>query len=124
MDRPRFLADESCDFAVVRALRRAGYDVDAVSERASRSVDRDLVQQAARDRRILVTEDKDFGWLVFASHEGSVGVILLRYPGNARSDLAADAVRIVREHARELEGAFVVLEPGRARIGRLPRSSS
>ena len=28
----RFLADESCDFAVVRALRQAGYDVLAVAE--------------------------------------------------------------------------------------------
>jgi hypothetical protein len=28
----RFLADESCDFAVVRALRGAGYDVVAVAE--------------------------------------------------------------------------------------------
>ena len=28
----RFLADESCDFAVVRALRADGYDVAALSE--------------------------------------------------------------------------------------------
>lgn len=35
----RFLADESCDFAVVRALRAEGHDVDAISERTSRSVD-------------------------------------------------------------------------------------
>jgi hypothetical protein len=28
----RFLADESCDFTVVRSLRAAGYDVLAVSE--------------------------------------------------------------------------------------------
>jgi hypothetical protein len=28
----RFLADESCDFAVVRALRAAGHDVVAVAE--------------------------------------------------------------------------------------------
>jgi len=28
----RFLADESCDFAVVRALRGAGHDVSAVTE--------------------------------------------------------------------------------------------
>ena len=28
----RFLADESCDFVVVRALRVEGYDVLAVSE--------------------------------------------------------------------------------------------
>lgn len=28
----RFLADESCDFAIVRALRADGFDVLAVSE--------------------------------------------------------------------------------------------
>ncbi len=34
-----FLADESCDFAVVRALRSAGHDVKAVSETAPGSED-------------------------------------------------------------------------------------
>lgn len=28
----KFLADESCDFAIVRVLREGGYDVLAVSE--------------------------------------------------------------------------------------------
>ena len=58
----RFLADESCDFAVVRALRAEGYDVLAVSEVMQRSDDRELIQQAYREKRILLTEDKDFGW--------------------------------------------------------------
>ncbi len=31
-EKLRFLADESCDFAVTRALRMAGYDVLAVAE--------------------------------------------------------------------------------------------
>jgi predicted nuclease of predicted toxin-antitoxin system len=117
----RFLADESCDFAVVRALRAEGHDVDALSERTSRSLDRDVVQQAARERRVLLTEDKDFGWLVFASQEGSAGVVLMRYPAHARSQLASDVMRLVREHASELPGAFVVLEPGQVRVSRLPR---
>ncbi len=60
----RFLADESCDFTVVRALRSKGYDVLAVSEYMQRSVDRDLIEQAHHENRILLTEDKDFGWLV------------------------------------------------------------
>ena len=42
----RFLADESCDFAVVRALRADGYDVLAVSEVMQRSDDRELIEQA------------------------------------------------------------------------------
>jgi len=57
----RFLADESCDHAVVRALRGAGFDVLAVNEIMQRSDDRYLIALAAEEQRILLTEDKDFG---------------------------------------------------------------
>jgi len=40
----RFLADEGCDFAVVRALREAGFDVVAVCEIMSGSNDSDIIK--------------------------------------------------------------------------------
>jgi predicted nuclease of predicted toxin-antitoxin system len=116
----RFLADESCDFAVVRALRAAGYDVIAVGEIQQRSVDRELIRDAVRDERILLTEDKDFGWLVFASDEASPGVIFIRYPGNAREALARHVGQVVAEHSETLHNAFVVIQPGHVRISRKP----
>jgi predicted nuclease of predicted toxin-antitoxin system len=57
-----FLADEGCDFAVVRALRTEGHDVLAVAEFMTRSVDSELMERAYQEKRILLTEDKDFGW--------------------------------------------------------------
>ncbi|MGH7311070.1 MAG: DUF5615 family PIN-like protein, partial [Candidatus Rokuibacteriota bacterium] len=42
----QFLADESCDFGVVRALRTAGFDVVAVAEIAPRLTDRAVVERA------------------------------------------------------------------------------
>ena len=63
----RFLADECCDFAAVRALRTHGRDVLAVSEFQSRSVDPDLMGLALTESRILLTEDKDLvGWYLRA----------------------------------------------------------
>ncbi len=56
-----FLADENCDFAVVRALRNAGHDVSAVTEFQQPSVDRELMELGLSEKRILLTEDKDFG---------------------------------------------------------------
>ena len=113
-----FLADESCDFAVVRALRADGFDVYAVSEVMQRSDDRKLVELARRENRILLTEDKDFGWLVFASAMESAGVVLIRYPGNARQALADAIRRVVEEHGDQLGNSFVVLQPGIVRITR------
>jgi predicted nuclease of predicted toxin-antitoxin system len=115
----RFLADESCDFAIVRALRAEGYDVLAVSEIMHRSDDRELIELASREKRILMTEDKDFGWLVFVSHADSAGVILIRFPGNARRTLAQTVKQLVQEQGKRLLGAFVVMQPGHIRISRM-----
>jgi predicted nuclease of predicted toxin-antitoxin system len=118
----RFLADESCDFAVVRTLRADGYDVHAVSEVMPRADDRAVIEQASREQRILLTEDKDFGRLVFASHADSAGVILIRFPGNARQTLAQAIRRVVQEQGERLLGTFVVLQPGYTRISRQPET--
>ncbi len=112
----RFLADESCDFGVVRALRTQGYDVFAVSEITTRSVDRELIDLAYQENRILITEDKDFGWLVYVSRANSAGVILIRYPGNTRRELAEAITKLVSDRGDELPGAFVVIQPGHIRI--------
>lgn len=114
----RFLADESCDFAVVRAWRAWGYDVIAVSEVAPGSADRDVIDQAGREQRIVLTEDKDFGWLVFVSHIDSAGVILMRFPGNARQTLTQAVRLLIQEQGKKLVGAFSVLGPGYVRINR------
>jgi predicted nuclease of predicted toxin-antitoxin system len=117
---PRFLADEGCDFAVVRALREAGFDVVAVCEVMSRSEDNDVIQRSHSENRILLTEDKDFGWLVFVSHADSAGVVLIRYPGNARATLPQTVVSLAKKHAMQLQNAFVVLQPNQVRFSRKP----
>ncbi len=116
----RFLADESLDFAVVRALRAAGSDVLAVTESMPSSADNDLITLAAEQQRILLTEDKDFGWLVFASYARPAGVVLVRFPGNARASLAQTMVELVREHGERLASSFTVLQPGQVRISERP----
>ena len=113
----RFLADESCDFAVVRALRAAGHDVHAVAELAFGSDDIVVMDLALREARILLTEDKDFGQLVYAYSRQSSGVIFIRYPANARKTLPRAVVNLIAEAKKELTCSFVVMSPGRVRIG-------
>lgn len=71
----RFLVDESCDFAVVRALRGASHDVVAVVEVARGAKDAAVLTLSRGEGRILLTEDKDFGQLVFADGGGAAGVV-------------------------------------------------
>ena len=116
----KFLADESCDFGVVRALRDNGHDVLAVCEFAKRLEDADVIDLSVREDRILITEDKDFGQLVFAHGHGTCGIILVRFAATARRRLPSDLVRLVEQQKQALRNSFVVLEPGRFRVTRLP----
>ncbi len=117
----RFLADESCDFTVVRALRSSGHDVFLVSETAPRAEDSEVISLAVRENRILLTEDKDFGQLVHAHGQETIGVIFLRFPPDTRKQIAKDVVKMVKNEGEKLVGCFVVVQPGRIRIGRNPR---
>ncbi len=114
----RFLADESCDFAVVRALRDHGHDVTAVVEIHPGADDKTVLALAASERRVLLTEDKDFGSLAYAEALESGGVILIRFPGRNRAALGSAIPQVVATIGPRLVGAFVVVEPGRARFSR------
>jgi predicted nuclease of predicted toxin-antitoxin system len=116
----RLLADESCDFSVVRVLRTAGRDVLAVSEVALGATDDEVIDLARRQKRILLTEDKDFGQLVFAAAQSVSGVVFIRYPATARATLPQSVLDLVSKEQDRLFGAFVVLQPGRIRITRSP----
>jgi predicted nuclease of predicted toxin-antitoxin system len=114
----RFPADESCDFAVVSALRLAGHDVIAVAQIIPSVEDESVLSMARSDGRVVVTEDKDFGLLAYAGGHETAGVVLIRFPARARSALGPAGVDVVSELGDRLVGAFVVIGPGRARVSR------
>jgi len=114
----KFLVDESCDFAVVRALRQAGHDVLAVCELAPSMADTDVMQLAGKEKRVLITEDKDFGQIFYSFTGKTHTVILIRYPNNIRKQLAPDVVRLIKLHGKKIIGSFVVAQPGRIRFSK------
>ena len=116
----RFLADESCDFAVVRALRRAGFDVLCISESSPRTEDSEVIRLALHEGRILLTEDKDFGRLVYSHGQDTLGVIFLRFPNFARREISRDVLNLVKQQGEKLVGSFVTVQPGRIRISHTP----
>lgn len=117
----RFLADESCDFAVVRSLRKAGHDVLAVAEISPRADDDVVLNLAAKEQCILLTEDKDFGELVYAKLQANCGVLLIRYPAKKRATMPKAVLALISKRGEELENRYVVMQPGRVRVGRKPK---
>jgi predicted nuclease of predicted toxin-antitoxin system len=61
----RWLVDECVDATLVGLLRQSRHEAPYVSNIAPRATDIDVINRAERDHRLLLTEDKDFGDLVF-----------------------------------------------------------
>jgi predicted nuclease of predicted toxin-antitoxin system len=83
-----------------------------------------VLQLALKEQRVLLTEDKDFGQLVFAAGAPASSVIFIRFPANARTLLPQTILDLVTAEQDRLVGAFVVVQPSRIRMTRSPTSTA
>ncbi|MEA3349724.1 MAG: DUF5615 family PIN-like protein [Chloroflexota bacterium] len=112
----RFLADECCDTALVEALRENGHDVLYVVESMRGTTDEKVLARAFSEERLLITEDKDFGELVYRFQHPARGIILLRFDVSERAFKITRLRELLEHEAQQLPGAFVVLEIEKVRI--------
>ena len=112
----KFLVDESAGASVAEYLRSVGHDVTAVATVMPKADDPDILGRATGEERIVVTNDKGFGDLVFRSGMGINGVLLLRL----RDESAANRVRVVRSvlerYGDRLPGHFTTATEWSVRI--------
>jgi predicted nuclease of predicted toxin-antitoxin system len=117
----RFLADESCDYRVVEALRASGHDVVAVVEESSGAPDPEVFARSRREHRVLITEDKDFGRLAVAAELGRQGgLLLVRCPEGSRTNLPQTITALVATLGERLLGTLAVWTPKRIRLRQIP----
>jgi predicted nuclease of predicted toxin-antitoxin system len=74
----KFLVDESTGKRLALLLMKHGYDVIFAGDWRKSALDDDVLEKAYKEKRVLITDDKDFGELVFRRGRKSAGVILLR----------------------------------------------
>ena len=111
----KLLADANLEPALVAALREDGHNVSYVREIRKTAKDDLILKLAHKQRRVVVTNDLDFGDLTVRDQMAHAGVILLRL---APLTLAARIAR-TREFLRSVSeiapGVLYVVEPARER---------
>ena len=107
---------DACVWGGVRQeLAVAGHDVVWVGDRAEDPGDDEILAQAYRERRVLVTLDKDFGELAIVHRASHCGI--LRLVNFSAREQARVCLRVLALYGDELQsGAIVTAEPGRLRV--------
>jgi predicted nuclease of predicted toxin-antitoxin system len=119
----KFLADENIPRIAIEKARRAGVDIAWVKEIMPSASDEAILVYSVKQRRVLITFDRDFGELVFAKSKiGSCGIILLRIRAQSPSYVATFFVAILTQKM-EWIGMFSVVTEDKIRtlplIGKL-----
>jgi predicted nuclease of predicted toxin-antitoxin system len=112
----KFLADECCDADFVAGLRADGHDVSYVLEGKTGISDDEVLQNAFLAGRIFLTEDKDFGELVYRLKKPACGIILMRIDVEARSEKLPRLEALIDKYADRLPGHFVVVDLNKYRF--------
>jgi predicted nuclease of predicted toxin-antitoxin system len=116
---PVFLVDENVEWEIVDRPRSLGHAAVHASEISPGLPDNEILKVASRAGQVLLTNDKDFGELVFRKNHPSTGVILVRLPGLPPVTKARLVAQAVQRYARQLLGAFVVTGPRTTRLRKL-----
>jgi predicted nuclease of predicted toxin-antitoxin system len=115
----RWLADECIAASLVAHLRADGHDVLYVAEAAAGLSDADVIALASREIRLLLTEDKDFGDLVFRRERVIIGVVLMRINPENPALKATRLAAAIERYGETLFSRYTVIEAGRFRSRRL-----
>ncbi|MGH7471758.1 MAG: DUF5615 family PIN-like protein [Longimicrobiales bacterium] len=114
------VCDEGVERQIVEQLREDGHSVVYVAELDPSIPDPDVLALSVEQAAPLVTNDKDFGELVYRQRLASTGVVLLRLAGLSATAKSAAVSRAVRDHAADIPGSFTVVSPGHVRMRRAP----
>jgi predicted nuclease of predicted toxin-antitoxin system len=110
----RFILDESAEFRLASYLTDQGHDVTTVARDYKQGLsDLSVLDIACSERRILLTNDSDFGELIFRESLPHAGVIYFRYEREPAIDLKiAQLERLLARGEAGLNGFLVISERG------------
>jgi predicted nuclease of predicted toxin-antitoxin system len=116
MKEIKFLADVNVEKPLVDYLSKQGYDIKWVPDYNCEMPDEDLLQLANEEMRIFITNDKDFGNLIFLQKKLNVGTILFRVKDQKSQEKIKLMKKLLMGYRDKLLNHYVVITKIKIRI--------
>jgi|WetSurMetagenome_2_1015567.scaffolds.fasta_scaffold163866_2 predicted nuclease of predicted toxin-antitoxin system len=113
----KFLVDECTGISVSIKLRQLGHDSVSVIEYMKGASDEEIMQRAAKENRIIITNDKYFGRI--AGFYKLPGMILLRLKDESIENKVKVVSSIIESYSKMIPGNIVVISEKKIRVQRL-----
>lgn len=116
----KFIVDECTGPKVANWLSSQGYDLFSVPLQGRGMKDLQILEKANLENRIIVTNDKDFGELIFKNSHIHKGVIFLRLNDETSTNKISVLKNLFDNHFRLLNNqSFIVVTEESIRVAKM-----
>ena len=112
------IADENIPLPIIEMLFQNNLETISIFDNYRGISDIDIIELAQNPPKIILTEDKDFGDLIFAYNQKQVSVILLRYHYSELTEITSVLLKFLLNNIVE-ENSFVVITTKNIRVRRI-----
>lgn len=112
------VVDENVDQVLIDNLSK-DYEVISIRESNPGISDREVIKIAKSERALLLTEDKDFGELVFSHNIRDCSVIFLRYDKSEYEKVEKNILNVLEYYDKNQGHYFITITAKKIRINRI-----
>lgn len=112
----RFIVDECTGSKVSKWLRDANYEVFSVFDEVRGMTDDEVLTKALIENWILITNDKDFGEMIFRERRTHNRIIFLRLEDERAANKIKVLEQLLENYAEKLPEQFITVTETKVRI--------
>ena len=113
------IADENIDQSLINFIRQKEFEVFSIREDYAGISDNEVIEMVRSKKGVLLTEDKDFGELVFAHGISGVAVVFLRFHKADLGEIQRRLLVVLRDHYPKKENFFITITSTKTRLTKL-----
>jgi predicted nuclease of predicted toxin-antitoxin system len=115
----KFIVDENLGLRVAKWLKELQHDVISIYEEFRGLDDDEILRKSADENRILITNDKDFGEMIFREGKLHSGVIFLRLEDERSVNVIKILTQLLKMYDEQISDNFTVVTETSVRIVKL-----
>ncbi|MEZ5046116.1 MAG: DUF5615 family PIN-like protein [Chitinophagaceae bacterium] len=113
------ILDENIEEHWIQLVKNAGFEYFSIRENCAGISDREVIELANSKGGLFVTEDKDFGELVFSHGIENVSVLFMRYDQPEYEQIQHYFIKCISEYFENPYTCFITISKNKIRIRKI-----
>jgi len=111
--------DENIETYWIELIKNKGYEYYSIRENCAGISDKEVVEIVRKYKGLLITEDKDFGELIFSYGVEKVSILFMRYDQPDYQQIESYVLKSIDDYFSNPEACFITIAKNKIRYRKI-----